>query len=152
MKAICTVRQATIEDLKELSVLFDQYRVFYGQASDLHGAEQFLWEKFEHRESVIFIASHLESGKAAGFTQLYPSFSSVSMERLWTLNDLFVAPAHRGQGVAGQLLEAAGRFALHTRAKGLQLSTAIDNTTAQRLYESLGYVRDEEFYHYFLKV
>ena len=73
------------------------------------------------------------------------------MQRLWILNDLFVAPSARRSGVAKALMERARQLAIATRAKGLLLSTWVENTSAQRLYESLGYVRDAEFYSYFLK-
>jgi ribosomal protein S18 acetylase RimI-like enzyme len=146
------VTQATIEDLADLVPLFDQYRMFYGQPSDPAGAELFLWNKFEHRESVVFIARHRKTCQPAGFTQLYPSFSSVSMQRAWILNDLFVEPSFRGKGTAGLLLEAAKQYGISTKAKGIQLSTAPDNHVAQKLYETHGYMRDETFYHYFLKL
>jgi len=147
-----SVTQASMEDLAELVPLFDQYRMFYGQSSDLAGAERFLWSRFEHLESVIFIARDNETRTAAGFTQLYPSFSSISMQRAWILNDLFVNPAFRGGGAAVQLLEAAKRFGVRTKAKGIELSTAPDNRTAQKLYEAHGYERDDAYYHYFLKL
>ena len=51
---------------------------------------EFLREPLTGEESVVFVA--LEGGTAAGFTQLYPLFSSVSARRLWVLNDLFVSP------------------------------------------------------------
>ncbi len=89
-------RQATIQDLDDLVELFDEYRIFYEQESDKEGARQFLWEKFEHSESVIVITVEVETKVAVGFTQLYPSFSSVSMKRNWILNDLYVREKFRG--------------------------------------------------------
>ncbi|MFC4775173.1 GNAT family N-acetyltransferase [Paenibacillus sp. GCM10023252] len=143
------VRQATIEDLEPLTELFDQYRVFYEQATDLNGARAFLFERLEHQESVLFIVQHIESGKLAGFTQLYPIFSSVSMKRVYLLNDLYVHESYRKQGIAQLLLDQAQRYAKRMRAKGLELATALDNLEAQRLYERCGYTRDEQFCHYY---
>jgi len=71
--------------------LIDAYRQFYKQSSDVASAYEFLKERFSHGESVIFLA--FEGDQALGFTQLYPSFSSVSMARVFILNDLFVAQA-----------------------------------------------------------
>jgi GNAT superfamily N-acetyltransferase len=99
-------------------------------------------------ESVIFVAQN-QQGQAIGFTQLYPAFSSVSARRIWILNDLFVTPGARGNGVARQLLDMAKNHAVATGAKRLALSTARDNP-AQKLYESVGYERDNLFYHYSL--
>src|SRR5437763_3649222 len=103
------VRQAVFADLGALVPLFDAYRQFYGQASDLTGARTFLKERFELTQSVVFIAE--ERDNAVGFTQLYPSFSSVSMARTFILNDLFVAPDRRRKGVGEMLLQAAAEFA-----------------------------------------
>lgn len=152
MKDPIFIVQATVKDLEQLASVFDQYRVFYKQASDLEAAKQFLFDKFEHRESVIFLAKHQPSDQIVGFTQLYPSFSSISLQRTWILNDLFVCADYRKQGIATALLNQAKEFAALTKAKGLELSTATDNAAAQKCYEALGYQRDDDFYHYFLKV
>lgn len=144
------VLQATIQDLDDISLIFDQYRIYYKQESDLNAAKQFLHEKFEHQESVIFIARDQESRQVVGFTQLYPTFSSISMKRAWILNDLYVIESYRSKGIARQLMNQAKDFAIATKAKGLELSTAPDNARVQRLYESLGYARDDEYYHYYL--
>ena len=146
------VTQATISDLEDLVYLFDEYRVFYKQESDMTNARKFLFDRFEHRESIIFIVKDLNLNKAIGFTQLYPSFSSVSMQRSWILNDLYVLEGHRGLGAAQLLLESVKEYARKTNAKGVALSTAIDNVRAQGIYERLGYKKDQDFYHYYLKL
>ncbi|MEK6226106.1 MAG: GNAT family N-acetyltransferase [Chloroflexota bacterium] len=86
----------------------------------------------------------------SGFTQLYPSFSSVSLKRLWILNDLFVRSDIRRGGVGRALLERARRHAVDTGAKGLVLNTGVTNTPAQTLYESCGWKKDDEFFQYHL--
>ena len=144
------IRQATINDLEALAQIFDLYRVFYKQPSDKKAALQFLFDRFEHSESIIFIAK--EDDRIVGFTQLYPIFSSVSMKRVWLLNDLYVLETYRKKGIANALMNVAKEFAQQTKAKGLELSTAIDNKQAQSLYERLGYEKDEAYYHYFLKL
>lgn len=144
------VFQASSEHLEEVSKLFNQYRVFYKASSDYEAAKQFLEERFETRDSTIFVASI--DGCIVGFTQLYPSFSSVSMKRVWILNDLFVDEDYRGNGVAKSLMSAAENFARETGAIRIVLATQISNVVAQSLYESRGYVKDEEFYHYALRL
>ena len=138
-----TVRQATPADLEALVPLFDGYRVFYGKPSDPYGARRFLAERMERGESTILLA--LDGEKALGFTQLYPSFSSVSMARIFVLNDLFVTSDARGQGVAQALLTAAAEFGRAEGAVRLALSTALDNHRAQSVYERAGWKRDTEF-------
>lgn len=144
--------QAVIQDLDEAAQLFDEYRVFYAQQTDVDGARQFLLDRLTHLESVIFLARDQESGEGIGFMQLYPSFSSVSMKRLWILNDLYVREPYRKQRVGLALLEAAREFAVLTQAKGLEIATQTTNLRAQAVYEEHGYIKDEEFFHYYMLV
>ncbi|MBO7748435.1 GNAT family N-acetyltransferase [Paenibacillus sp. MWE-103] len=144
------VNQAAIGELDELAAVFDQYRVFYGQPSDVSAARAFLFERFEYRDSIVFAARDVRTDALVGFAQLYPAFSSISMARSLILNDLFVVPDARKRGIGQLLLDAALRYAKQTNAKGLELSTAAGNVAARRLYERNGYERDESFYHYFL--
>ena len=146
-----TVRQGTIFDLNLIFPLFDAYRQFYRKPADPELARQFLLERFQHHESVILIAL-AEDGSAAGFTQLYPSFSSASAARIYILNDLFVKPEFRRHGVGAQLLAEAVRFARAAGAVRLTLSTEVTNTAAQALYESCGWTRQTEFYVYNLNL
>jgi len=140
------IRQATIADLDMLVLLFDGYRQFYKQPSDTEAARRFLADRFNHQQSIIFLA--LKDGKALGFTQLYPSFSSVSMARTFILNDLFVVPQARGMGVGKSLLKTARDYAARIGAVRLSLSTSIDNSAAQTLYEQQGWARDRQFLVY----
>jgi GNAT superfamily N-acetyltransferase len=140
------IRRASIDDLPHLAPLYDGYRQFYRQPSEPGLAERFLRERLTRGDSVIFLAED-DSGPL-GFTQLYPIYSSISMGPAWVLNDLFVAPGARTGGVGRALLERARAHGLETGARWLSLSTEQTNVKAQRLYESLGWVRDTEYYHY----
>ncbi len=135
------VREADIEDVDRLAPLFDGYRRFYRQSADLEGARRFLAERLAAGESRVFVAETAD-GWPLGFVQLFPSFSSVSMKRLWILNDLFVAPDARRSGVASALMDRARQLAVETGAKGLILETESHNAPAKRLYEDLGWVLD----------
>lgn len=146
MSGSLTVRRADLSDLESLAELFDMYRQFYEQVSHLEAARLFLRERLIRGESVIFTSEHQD--RPVGFAQLYPSFSSVSMQRLWILNDLFVHPDHRGQGAARSLLHACCEFARESGAKGLSLRTAKDNSAAQKLYEASGWKLDSKFLTY----
>jgi GNAT superfamily N-acetyltransferase len=144
-----TIVRAGHQDLDVLASLFDGYRQFYGQRSDLAAARAFLGDRIDRDESVIYVA-YTDADGAAGFTQLYPSFSSVSLKTLWILNDLFVRSDVRRGGVGRALLERARQHGVDSAAKGLILSTAVTNKPAQTLYESCGWQRDEEFFQYHL--
>ena len=142
------IRQARAEDVDLVAPLFDAYRQFYAQPSDLALARAFLAERLTRGESVIFVAER--DGRPVGFVQLYPLFSSTAARprRLWLLNDLYVAPEARSGGVGRALMDRARQLAEATDAVGLELATARTNVRAQRLYESLGYRIDEHFLRY----
>ena len=139
------IRQATLEDLDQLSVLFAQYRSFYEQPFEPEAAKQFLEERLASGECVVFIA--VENEILTGFTQLYPSFSSVGLKKIWILNDLFVAQEHRKKGIARSLINQVIAHSKATGRKKVVLSTAYTNTKAQKLYEQLGFTC-EDFYNY----
>lgn len=144
------ISRARLSDLEGLVELFNGYRMFYHQMTDKLGARQFLEDRLSHDESVIFVAT--QDDEYVGFTQLYPSFSSVYMERIWKLNDLYVTSGARNRGAGQMLLEAAKKHAEQTNAKSLILETDSDNMQAQALYERNGYKKDDSVYHYTLKL
>ncbi|WP_082657941.1 MULTISPECIES: GNAT family N-acetyltransferase [unclassified Sphingopyxis] len=140
------VRLSTIDDIEKLTLLFDRYRSFYGKPSNKELAKSFLIERFQHMESIIFVAD--SEGDFIGFTQLYPSFSSVRASRSFILNDLFVTPEARGKGAGKALITAAANYGRAMGAVRLSLSTARDNHVAQSLYENAGWSRDDIFLSY----
>ena len=139
------IRRAKKKDISQLSVLFDKYRIFYKQKSDMDSARSFLKKRIKRKESVIFVAE--ERKDLVGFTQLFPIFSSVSMQRTWLLNDLYVNEKARGMGAATGLLNAAKDFGAETNSKWLLLQTAADNFTAQKVYEKNGWIKETDFFY-----
>ena len=125
------VRQAALTDLRELAVLFDRYRQFQGQAADPAAARGFLHARFDHGESVIFVAHQVST--PVGFAQLYPSYSSVSLARVFLLNDLFVLESARRTGVASKLLAAIETHAWSLGAVRITLNVANDNQPGREL-------------------
>lgn len=141
-----TIFKANEEHLEILVPLFDKYRIFYKQISNLDSAKKFLKERVANQESDIFIAA--VNGTAVGFTQLYKTFSSVTMQASYILNDLYVEESYRKNGVGEALLSKAKEFCREQGFKGLALETAKDNS-AQYLYEKLGWQKDTCVFHYF---
>lgn len=148
------ILQAYSRHISLIVPLFDQYRQFYGKSPDSSGARLFLADRLERRDSVIYMATDGEGSSEVGvaFAQLYPSFSSVETRRIWILNDLYVIPAWRRQGVAKGLMDRARHLALETKASRIILATEADNRIAQAFYDRLGFRKDERFVHYELTV
>ena len=137
--------KAELQHVPELIPLFDGYRMFYKQGSDYTKAKTFLTERIKNKQSVIYIAYVDEN--AVGFTQLYPLFSSVSMEPMYLLNDLFIEDNYRNQGIGKLLIDHAKKLCQVCNYKGLAIETASDNP-AQQLYERLGFEKDPDL-HFF---
>lgn len=141
-----TPRLATLADAAEVARLFNDYRIFYEQPSDPALAARFIHERLTGRDSRIWVS--YQGDQAVGFCQCYPSFCSVIAQPIHVLYDLYVAPAARKAGVGKALLLAAEQDARNQGVARLDLTTARTNTTAQRLYESLGWQRDAVFLSY----
>ena len=142
-----TIRLAMPDDLLQLADLFDAYRMFYKQVSDISLARRFIAERLDKKDSAIFVAVDAEL-KLIGFCQIYPSFCSVIAAKIGVLYDLFVDPSVRKSGAGKALMLAAHEYATEHGFARLDLTTAKTNLTAQGLYQSLGWVRDEVFYSY----
>lgn len=148
MPAEHEIIHATVDDIEILAPVFDQYRVWYGMESDLNGSRNFLTHRLRNNESVVFVA--VADNAVVAFTQLYPLFSSVSMESVWLLNDLFVSETSRKQGIGTALLETATQFGRESGALRLELATGIENFSAQALYKSHGWKQNKTFLHFSL--
>lgn len=142
------VQHAAAEDAAFLAPLFDQYRVWCGEASNLNGAQYFLNQRLRNSEAEVFFVNVDQN--VAGFVLMYPLFSSVSMEPIWILNDLFVADDFRRRGIGSVLLQTATEFAKGLGALRLELEADIVNKQAQLLYESRGWKKDVKYLRYTL--
>ncbi len=147
-----TIRKANIDDLEQIAVLFDTYRQFYKQTSDIALAKTFIADRLNNKDSVILVAAKNNTNnheqKLIGFCQIYPSFCSVIVAKIGVLYDLYVDANDRKTGSGRALMLAAHEYAAHNGFARLDLSTAKTNTSAQALYESLGWQRDKVFYTY----
>ena len=133
-------------DFDKVAELFDQYRQFYKQQSDKEAAKVFLDNRLKNKEIMIFTA-HLDTN-IVGFTNIYPTFSSVQMKPAWTLNDLYVHKDFRRTGIAEALIQHVQGLAKEKNISHLQLETAPDNKAAQAFYKQTGW-QQSEFYTYY---
>ena len=145
--------QATLEHLDLLTPLFVKYREFYGELPFPDSSRAFLEKRLSREESVIYLAlPDDDDGKLLGFCQLYPSYSSLSLKRVWILNDSYVAEDARRQLVADHLMQKAKKMARETQAVRMRVSTSANNEVAQKVYESIGFREDTQFKNYTLPI
>jgi ribosomal protein S18 acetylase RimI-like enzyme len=152
---LVTIRTAGLDDVPALTALYIAYRVFYGEPPAPEAAREFIGERIQRNAGVYFLAwSPSERAVAdqlaepVAFIHLMPSMNTLAMRPIWLLEDLYVRPTARNQGIATSLLRHAEAFARKTGAERLTLSTAHDNAAAQSVYEKLGYVREENFWYF----
>jgi ribosomal protein S18 acetylase RimI-like enzyme len=150
-RATMKIKRISIAELDNLVVLFDQYMVFYKQPSAPQKHRAYLNERLANGEATVFIAYDTDE-KPVGFVLNYHTFSSVSLGKVIVLNDLFVAPSHRKQGIANSLIDCSIELAKSNGSIRVDLATAHDNLSAQALYEKIGFVKDSEYFSYSLPI
>lgn len=143
---IMNIRNMEEKDLKSVSILLNDYRIFYNKQSDLTLCEQFLKDRFDNDDSQIFVAEL--DDEVIGFAQIYPTFSTVSLQRAYILNDIFVSEKARNTGAGRKLIEKSFEYAEENNARYICLETVKDNVKAQKLYEKMGMSIDDAVYHY----
>ena len=148
MKENFIIKEATVEDSEKIGEVFDLYRQFYKKNPDKIISIEYIKQRLTNKESTIFFVE--EDNICIGIVQLYVTFDSLELSKKIILYDLFVRSEYRKKGIGAMLMDASKDFAENNGITGIELSTAISNGTAQRLYESLGYERDNEFYNYYL--
>ena len=148
MKENFIIKEATVEDSEKIGEVFDLYRQFYKKNPDKIISIEYIKQRLTNKESTIFFVE--EDNVCIGIVQLYITFDSLELSKKIILYDLFVRSEYRKKGIGAMLMDASKDFAENNGITGIELSTAISNGTAQRLYESLGYERDNEFYNYYL--
>ena len=137
------IARATGADLGELLPLMRAYCDFYGaDPSDealLELARTLIADP--DREGVQLLAR--DAGEPLGFATIYWSWATTRAVRIGVMNDLYVAPAARGKGVADELIRACVEECRKHGASRLTWQTARDNERAQRVYERIGAERSE---------
>ncbi len=139
--------KANVNHIKQVGELFDLYRQFYKYVSNIKDSTDYISERMKNNESIIFFATNKKK-EAMGFVQLYETFGSLDLGKIIILYDLYVKKDHRKNKIGRQLMLKSHEYAKKINAKRIQLSTATDNFIGQSLYESLGYVKDADFYTY----
>ena len=148
MKENFIIKEATVEDSEKIGEVFDLYRQFYKKDPDKIISIEYIKQRLKNKESTIFFVE--EDNVCIGIVQLYVTFDSLELSKKIILYDLFVRSEYRKKGIGAMLMDASKDFAKNNDITSIELSTAISNGTAQKLYESLGYERDNEFYNYYL--
>ena len=144
------ILRANKSHIESVSILFDLYRQFYKYQKDLKNSKNYIHKMIENNESIIFIGT--ENENIVAFVQLYETFDSLNLNKKLVLYDLYVLEKYRKLGIGRKLMNKSRDFAINNKFLRIELSTSINNYSAQKLYESLDYIRDKEYYDYGLEI
>lgn len=145
------IKLGTINEAEAIGYMFDDYRQCYEQPSDYHACLAFVTDRLTNKDSYFLVVFDTDENIACGFVQIYPSFSSISMKKIFILNDLYVSPEYRKQGIAKDLINKAKDFAKEQNAGQIVIETRISNSSASKLYDSVGFAKEGEHLYYFLE-
>lgn len=132
------LRFATVEDVglifEFIQALADYEHLAHEVVTDPDGLARSLFG--EHKVAEVLLAEH--RGQPAGFAVFFHSFSTFLGKPGLYLEDLFVKPELRGNGIGRELLACLARLALERDCGRLEWSVLDWNDPAIRFYKDLG--------------
>jgi len=139
------VEIATIadEEFEQLLPLIAAYQRFYEVDEIDEGRNRAFFRRFLAPSEDGLLLGARRDGRLVGYACLYWHFSSLEAVESVLMNDLYVTEDARGAGIGRALIEATAEVARERGVPYVEWSTAPDNTTAQRLYDSTGAKRSE---------
>jgi ribosomal protein S18 acetylase RimI-like enzyme len=144
------IRTVTSKDIDSLKDIMISYIVdFYKSKRPVVGKVE---EHIQHLLKNPHVGKQLvieSEGKLAGFATLYFSFSTIRVQKIAVLNDLFIDSEFRGKGLGEELFKFALKYTKEEGFAYMSWETASDNKPAQALYEKMGGKNtNSEWIHY----
>jgi GNAT superfamily N-acetyltransferase len=130
-------------EIKQLTEIFDRYRIHYGEAADASQTASWLEGDLGDGRFRAFVGE--DNGEFVGFATTMTIPASLRLGHFWQVRDLFVLPSHRRLGIGRALLDFIRAAATRAGALRLVSQTEADNTTALLLYAESGYTTVEGY-------
>jgi ribosomal protein S18 acetylase RimI-like enzyme len=134
------VERINLNHKNRFADLFNQYNSFRDETLREKPVLNRMGERMFNSEPVLFIALRNQAESIpVGFIQLYSICSSTNAVKTTIVNDLYVLPDYRKNGIALKLIEVAVKYAINNKSALIQLETLQDDLNAQKLFESVGF-------------
>jgi ribosomal protein S18 acetylase RimI-like enzyme len=134
------IRRAGVEDAAEAARLLHDFNTEYDEPSPgVAALTATLRRLIESGEVTVLLGGAGADGIAV--MRLRPALWTGGQEAY--LQELYVAPERRRQGIGRALLEATMAAAREAGAAGIDLNTGATDTEARALYESAGFTNRE---------
>lgn len=131
-----TVRPIAKEDFAAWRRLFDDYATFYNTTLD-ESVYDGLWGWLLDPSVPLWGFVAESEGKIVGIAHLQQQRDTFTASTSWFLDDLFVDPQYRSQGIARMLIGEVNRFSAEHGGGRIRWITDVDNQTARRLYDDV---------------
>jgi GNAT superfamily N-acetyltransferase len=138
MSAPVRIEPISAEQLETLLPLIAAYQRFYEVEEIDEERNRAFFRRFLAPSDDGMLIGAWRDDELVGYACLYWHFTSLVPAETVLMNDLYVDPAARGEGVGRALIEAGAAVARERGAHHLEWATAPDNATAQSLYDSTG--------------
>jgi len=130
------IRPLKLSDREPWQKLWQGYLRFYRQRlPEAVTAATFARLVDEHQQPHALVAAH--EGRLVGFTHYLFHRSTWAVQEICYLEDLFVEPDARGQGIARALIHAVYAAADHAHAASVYWMTQEFNADGRALYDTL---------------
>lgn len=117
--------------------LWQQYQLFY-QANIASEVSQQTWKKLtDDCCTHIYGFAAMQGNQMVGIVHVIEHDSCWTLQPYAYLQDLFVLPIFRGQGIARQLIEQVYAHAMHRQCDRVYWLTHENNQVAQQLYDKV---------------
>jgi GNAT superfamily N-acetyltransferase len=132
------IRPATVQDVETIFQLIQALAEYEKLAHQVTGSIAQLHDHLfgDHPCIEALLADH--QGKAIGFALFFTNYSTFLTKPGLYLEDLFVMPEYRGQGVGRSLLSHLARLALERNYGRLEWSVLDWNEPAIGFYQRIG--------------
>jgi ribosomal protein S18 acetylase RimI-like enzyme len=139
-------RAASVKDVSALAILVEQYWSFERiPGFDIQRVEELLRAALSSADGRARCWLAEQAGEPAGYLLAVLVFSLEHGGMMAEIDEFFVAPACRGQGIGAALLRQAERVLQESGVRRLQLQLASGNARAREFYVARGYGRRSSF-------
>lgn len=144
------IRKGEEKDIPALMKLIRELAEFERAPEKVLNSETKLLEDWKTHHAFDFLVVELE-GKVVGISLYYPRYSTWN-GRCYYLEDLYIQPKYRGNGIGKALLLATIEEAREAGARRLDWQVLDWNEGAVRFYKSLGAVIEKEWWNCKLEI
>jgi GNAT superfamily N-acetyltransferase len=135
-----SIRAVSRDDFEAWKVLWDGYNAFYSRSGPTALAPEVTkttWARFFDDTEPVHALVAEAAGKLIGITHYLFHRSTIYVEPVCYLQDLFTAEAARGRGIGRALIEAVYERATAAGAARVYWQTHETNKTAMLLYDKV---------------